>query len=194
MLVLVGAHDELKVDPLQEGRGDAEADWTTRWRSPPSAVEPGRVPAAAPWRIMPQRMQFGLAVLLITHDLGVVAQWADRAAVMYAGRIVEQTAVRPFFRRPRHPYARALLGASVNEPDGQADRGSDWHYTTHRLNEISGSVASAAREPGCPFAPRCPEMIPACRAALPPLARVGDGSVACFLAASTEVPHGAAVG
>jgi len=140
------------------------------------------------------RRQFGMAVLLITHDLGVVAQWADRAAVMYTGRIVEQTPVRPFFRHPRHPYARALLGASVNEPDSQTDSGEDWHYTTHRLNEISGSVASAAGEPGCPFAPRCPEMIPACRSAPPRLEPVGDGSVACFLAARTEVPHGAAIG
>jgi peptide/nickel transport system ATP-binding protein len=140
------------------------------------------------------RQQFGMALLLITHDLGVVAQWADRAAVMYAGRIVEQTPVRPFIRRPRHPYARALLGASVNEPESQADSGEDWHYTTHRLNEISGSVASAAGEPGCPFAPRCPEMIAACRSVPPRLETVGDGSVACFLAARTELPHGPAVG
>jgi peptide/nickel transport system ATP-binding protein len=78
------------------------------------------------------RAQLGMAVLLITHDLGVVAQWADRATVMYAGRIVEQAAVRPFFRQPRHPYTRGLLGAAVGEIGGA-------HYTTHRLNEISGS-------------------------------------------------------
>jgi peptide/nickel transport system ATP-binding protein len=146
------------------------------------------------------RRQFGMAVLLITHDLGVVAQWADRAAVMYAGRIVEQTPVRPFFRRPHHPYARGLLGASVNEVDSPAGSAQDngaggWHYTTRRLNEISGSVASAVGEPGCPFAPRCPDMIPACRAAPPPLEAMGDGSeVACILAARTEVKHVAAVG
>ena len=64
------------------------------------------------------RRQFGMALLLITHDLGVVAQWADRAAVMYAGRIVEQTPVRPFFRRPHHPYARALLVARVTHSEG----------------------------------------------------------------------------
>jgi peptide/nickel transport system ATP-binding protein len=134
------------------------------------------------------RRQLGMAVLLITHDLGVVAQWAERAMVMYAGRIVEQTAVRPFFRHPRHPYARGLLAASVSDA-------GDGHYTTHRLREISGSVASAAHEQGCPFAPRCPEMIQACRAAPPPLERMADGSeVACVMAVPSEVPHVAAVG
>ena len=138
------------------------------------------------------RKQFGMAMLLITHDLGVVAQWADRATVMYAGRIVEQASVRQFFRRPRHPYARGLLGASVNEAGGEAGGG---HYTAHRLVEIPGSVASAAREPGCPFAPRCPEMIPACRTAPPPLEPVAEGwDVACIMATRTEVRHVAAVG
>jgi peptide/nickel transport system ATP-binding protein len=141
------------------------------------------------------RRQFGMAVLLITHDLGVVAQWADRAAVMYAGRIVEQTPVRPFFRRPRHPYARGLLGASVNDADSSAGSIDGWHYTTRRLNEIFGSVASASGEPGCPFAPRCPEMSPECRAAPPKLEPMGDGAeVACIRAAPTEVPNVTAVG
>jgi peptide/nickel transport system ATP-binding protein len=134
------------------------------------------------------RRQFGMAVLLITHDLGVVAQWADRATVMYAGRIVEQAPVRPFFRQPRHPYTRGLLGASVNEAGGG-------HYTTHRLNEISGTVASAAGERGCPFAPRCPSVIRACRAAPPSLEPMPDGSeVACIIAARTELSRVAAVG
>jgi peptide/nickel transport system ATP-binding protein len=142
------------------------------------------------------RRQLGMAVLLITHDLGVVAQWADRATVMYAGRIVEQTPVRPFFRHPRHPYSRGLLGASVNEAAGNSGPNSGrGHYTTRRLVEIPGSVASAAGEPGCPFAPRCPEMIQACRAAPPVLERMPDGSeVACILAARMEVPRVAAVG
>jgi peptide/nickel transport system ATP-binding protein len=134
------------------------------------------------------RRTLRMAVLLITHDLGVVAQWADRATVMYAGRIVEQTAVRPFFRHPRHPYARGLLDASVNEAEGG-------HYTTRRLREIRGSVTSAAAEPGCPFAPRCPDMVQACRAAPPPLERMPDGSeVACILAVRSEVPNVAAFG
>ena len=134
------------------------------------------------------RRQFGMAMLLITHDLGVVAQWADRATVMYAGRIVEQASVRPFFRHPRHPYARGLLGAAVTEAEGG-------HYTTQRLTEIPGSVASAAGERGCPFAPRCPGVIPACRTDPPTLDPVADGwDVACIRATETEVRHVAAVG
>jgi len=119
------------------------------------------------------RKELSMAVLLITHDLGVVAQWADRVHVMYAGRIVEQAPVRPFFAAPRHPYARGLLGASVSEAQ-------DIHYSTQRLVEIPGSVASAAAEPGCPFAPRCPQQIPACRARPPRLEPVGaQHHVAC---------------
>jgi peptide/nickel transport system ATP-binding protein len=138
------------------------------------------------------RRQLGMAVLLITHDLGVVAQWADRATVMYAGRIVEQASVRPFFRHPRHPYARGLLAASVSESHDQAEGG---HYTTRRLTEIPGTVASAAGEAGCPFAPRCPEVVAACRIAPPKLQRVADGwDVACIVAAGAGVRHVAAVG
>jgi peptide/nickel transport system ATP-binding protein len=138
------------------------------------------------------RRQFGMAMLLITHDLGVVAQWADRAAVMYAGRIVEQAPVRPFFRRPLHPYSRGLLGASVGAAGGSTEGG---HYTTQRLTEIPGSVASAAGERGCPFAPRCPEAIPACRMAAPALELVAERwDVACLVAARAEVMDVAAVG
>ncbi|MEO3475325.1 ABC transporter ATP-binding protein [Roseomonas sp. CAU 1739] len=132
------------------------------------------------------RRQLGMAVLLITHDLGVVAQWADRVTVMYAGRVVEQAPVRPFFASPRHPYARGLLDASVGH-DGEA------HYTTRRLNEIPGSVASAASERGCPFAPRCPDRVDACRLTPPPLVALApDHRVACIVTAGTE--HVAAVG
>jgi peptide/nickel transport system ATP-binding protein len=119
------------------------------------------------------RHRLSMAVLLITHDLGVVAQWADRICVMYAGRIVEQAAIQPFFARPMHPYSRGLLGARV-------DADSDEHYTASRLSEIPGSVGSAAGEAGCPFAPRCPMVEAACRSEPPSLIAFDAGRrVAC---------------
>jgi peptide/nickel transport system ATP-binding protein len=124
------------------------------------------------------RKQLSMAMLLITHDLGAVAQWADRVAVMYAGRIVEQASVEEFFAAPRHPYSRGLLDSSVGEGA---------HYTSTRLKEIRGSVASAAGEAGCAFAPRCPVAVASCRAAPPSLRILGAGvvrdgwSVACDL-------------
>jgi peptide/nickel transport system ATP-binding protein len=122
------------------------------------------------------RKQLSMAMLLITHDLGAVAQWADRVAVMYAGRIVEQAAVGEFFAGPKHPYSRGLLASSV---------GDSAHYTNQRLTEIKGSVASAAGAAGCAFAPRCPVAVAACRAAPPMIETIGPGiirngwSVAC---------------
>jgi peptide/nickel transport system ATP-binding protein len=135
------------------------------------------------------RRQLSMAVLLITHDLGVVAQWADRVTVMYAGRVAEQAPVRAFFQSPRHPYARGLLQASVGH-------GGESHYTNRRLDEIPGSVASAAAEAGCPFAPRCPEVLPACRIAPPPLEPLGNGRhVACIVEAGLQgIRHVAALG
>jgi peptide/nickel transport system ATP-binding protein len=114
------------------------------------------------------RQQLSMAMLLITHDLGAVAQWADRVAVMYAGRIVEQASVDEFFSGPKHPYSQGLLASSV---------GDSAHYTNQRLSEIKGSVASAAAETGCSFAPRCPAAVTACRAAPPALETITPGAI-----------------
>ncbi|CAN5919439.1 ABC transporter ATP-binding protein [soil metagenome] len=119
------------------------------------------------------RKRLSMAVLLITHDLGVVAQWADRICVMYAGRVVEQAAIAPFFAQPMHPYSRGLLGARV-------DADADEHYSMSRLSEIPGSVGLAAGEAGCPFAPRCPLVESSCRQVPPPLlAFAAERRVAC---------------
>ncbi len=96
--------------------------------------------------IKQMRDELGTAVLLITHDLGVVAQTADEVAVMYLGRIVEQAPVRDLMKQPRHPYTMGLL-ASL--PSTHASRGE-------RLPSIAGTVPSLTRlPPGCPFHPRC---------------------------------------
>lgn len=116
--------------------------------------------------------KLSMAMLLITHDLGAVAQWADRVAVMYSGRIVEEAPIVPFFKAPRHPYSQGLMNSSV---------GDEWHYTANRLTEITGNVHSAAGEKGCAFAPRCPLATPECRIAPPPLERVGPHwQAACY--------------
>jgi oligopeptide/dipeptide ABC transporter ATP-binding protein len=97
-----------------------------------------------------------LALLLITHDLGVVAETADRVAIMYAGRIVEQGPVKEIFAKPSHPYTRGLMAAT---PSGTAG---------HRLRAIDGSVPRLEALPtGCAFHPRCNERIDACTTVLP---------------------------
>ena len=102
----------------------------------------------------------GMAVLLITHDLGVVSQYCDRVAVMYGGRIVEQAPAADLFARPRHRYTRALLATipAANPPGAE-------------LPAIPGSVPPpGARPPGCAFHPRCAAVLDRCRSDLPPLA------------------------
>ena len=113
---------------------------------------------------------FGLSLLLITHDLGVVGEMADRVAVMYASRIVEESPVTAFFESPQHPYSRGLL-ASL--PRGAGSR---------RLHTIEGTVPSPEHlPPGCAFEARCPERLEACRAAVPPLHRINeDRSARCI--------------
>jgi oligopeptide/dipeptide ABC transporter ATP-binding protein len=114
----------------------------------------------------------GLAMIFVTHNLGIVARMCDRVAVMYAGRIVESGAVRQIFNAPAHPYTRALL-ASV--PRLGAARA--------RLQAIDGQPPDgAALPPGCAFQPRCPDAMERCSAAAPPTASVGDGhAAACWL-------------
>jgi oligopeptide/dipeptide ABC transporter ATP-binding protein len=116
------------------------------------------------------RAAYNLSMLLISHDLGVIAGSADRVAVMYAGRIVEQAPVRELFRWPAHPYTRALL-ASV--PRGIAGA---------RLEAIDGAVPSLADLPrGCAFGPRCPEVRAECRLEAPARAILGpDHEVRCL--------------
>jgi oligopeptide/dipeptide ABC transporter ATP-binding protein len=108
------------------------------------------------------RRDLGLALLFITHDLGVVAQVADRIAVTYAGRIVEEGPVREVLERPRHPYTAGLLRASPQ-------------LVRHKLEPIPGAVPSlAALPPGCAFEPRCPVRVPECVAAMPELRNAGE--------------------
>jgi len=119
------------------------------------------------------RRELSMAVLLITHDLGIVGQWADRVVVMYAGRTVEQGDPGALFSRPLHPYTHGLLTASPRLDDG---------YDCHDgpLSEIPGSIRSAAGERGCAFASRCASVLPGCRDAVPTLQSLSDGrQVAC---------------
>jgi oligopeptide/dipeptide ABC transporter ATP-binding protein len=114
----------------------------------------------------------GTAIVLITHDMGVVADIADRVAVMYAGRIAETGDAGPIFAAPRHPYT-ALLLASI-------PRLSD--VPKSPLAVIPGRVPSPAEfGPGCRFAGRCPLAAPRCRNETPPLLPIGDGrATACW--------------
>ncbi|MGQ2955439.1 ABC transporter ATP-binding protein [Agrobacterium sp.] len=120
----------------------------------------------------------GLALMLITHDMGVVAQAADRVAVLYAGRLVEADRVGPIFGQPRHPYTRDLIACIPRE--GQAPG---------TLRGIPGSVPGVFNYPaGCRFHPRCREAQGLCAAEVPPLRQEGPRAVACHF------PNGAAHG
>ena len=112
-----------------------------------------------------------LSLLLITHDLGVIAETADRVAVMYAGRIVEMAPVRAIFRNPAHPYTRGLLASMPGGSPGQ------------RLRAIDGSVPLlGSLPPGCSFNPRCPDRFEPCTAAPPPDYPAGPEQTAkCYL-------------
>jgi len=119
------------------------------------------------------RERLSLTILLITHDLGVVAENADRVGVMYAGRLVEEAPVRPLFDRPEHPYTRGLLRAMPGSGYGEG----------RRLPTLPGVVPDPSDPPaGCRFHPRCSERFEPCDQAEPEmLDRPGTGWVACFL-------------
>jgi len=119
------------------------------------------------------RQELALAILLVTHDLGVVAEAADRVLVMYAGEIVESAPVVELFSRPRHPYTRALLAARPG-PSSSGER---------PLKVLEGSVPEPGKRPlGCAFEPRCAEAFGRCSAARPTLVPSGALSeAACFL-------------
>ena len=124
------------------------------------------------------KAELGMAVLLITHAMGVVAEVAQRVVVMYAGKVVEEAIVNDLFARPRHPYTQGLI-RSIPRIDTAA---------THkvRLATIAGVVPKLIDPPeGCRFAPRCPHAMPACTAATPALRQVAPGhKVACILEAA----------
>jgi peptide/nickel transport system ATP-binding protein len=114
--------------------------------------------------------EFGMGILFITHDLGVVAEQAHRVVVMYAGRVVERAETATLFNSAAHPYSAALLRCIPSEDSDD------------RLAVIEGTVPSPARLPaGCRFEPRCPRAIDACRASDPPLVSVGlNHAAACI--------------
>jgi oligopeptide/dipeptide ABC transporter ATP-binding protein len=126
----------------------------------------------------------GVAVILVTHDFGIVAANADRVAVMYAGKIVETGSTPQVFNNPGHPYTRALLRCL---PDVGLER--------EPLVEIGGQPPDLARlPPGCPFAPRCPERQPICTQAFPPTVPVESGHVAaCWVASAAPAPSPTAI-
>ena len=119
------------------------------------------------------------ALILITHNLGVVAELCDRAAVMYAGKIVEQAPVDELFGAPRHPYTRALLGSLPRL--GRRER---------RLQSIEGTPPNLIDlPPGCHFAPRCPLVQPVCREVTPSLLPVDTGHTVRCLAEEPQWKH-----
>ena len=124
--------------------------------------------------ITEMKERFGMAVMLITHAMGVVAETAQRVAVMYAGKVVEEAPVGELFSHPRHPYTRGLI-RSIPRIDRAGGK--------ERLAAIAGVVPSLLQPPpGCRFAARCEFAMPVCTARLPPLRKIAtDHEVACVL-------------
>ena len=124
------------------------------------------------------RQETGTAIILITHDLGVVAELADEVVVMYSGRIVERAPVQRLFDHPQHPYTIGLLGSIPS-----------LHLEQERLHAIDGQVPTPmTRVQGCRFAPRCPFAVAKCREEDPPLLAMGEGQeAACWRAPLDEL-------
>jgi peptide/nickel transport system ATP-binding protein len=115
------------------------------------------------------RDQYQPAILLITHNLGIVAEACDRLAVMYAGRIVEQGPVREVFSKPQHPYTQALLRSTIS-------------LTTQELHSIVGAPPDLVNPPsGCRFHPRCEHAMQICADKFPPLVRSAGREAECWL-------------
>jgi peptide/nickel transport system ATP-binding protein len=115
--------------------------------------------------------EHGTAVMLITHDMGVIAETADRVAVMYAGRVAEIGPVADVIHQPRHPYTAGLMG-SIPSLEGHAER----------LVQIDGSMPRLnAIPPGCAFNPRCGRRLPRCGQDRPELMPAGTSRAACWL-------------
>jgi peptide/nickel transport system ATP-binding protein len=115
--------------------------------------------------------EHGTAVMLVTHDMGVIAETADRVAVMYAGRIVEIGPVADVIHRARHPYTAGLMGSIPSIVDER-----------ERLTQIDGAMPRlTAIPPGCAFHPRCPHAFERCRHERPELMAAGATSAACWL-------------
>jgi peptide/nickel transport system ATP-binding protein len=133
--------------------------------------------------VLELQQELGMGLILITHDLGVVAQTAQRVIVMYAGKKVEEADVETLFANPRHPYTRGLMASipAVPSPGAKTDA---------RLVEIPGMVPSLTRLPkGCAFAPRCEFAIARCREEYPPLESCGANHLAaCWRAAEIAGP------
>lgn len=123
----------------------------------------------------------GTAVLLVTHDMGVIAETADRVAVMYAGRLAEIGSVRDVVKHPKHPYTVGLMGSIPGIG-----------VEVENLSQIEGSMPRLTDIPtGCAFNPRCPQAFDRCRTMRPDTMPAGQGRVACWLFAEEEAPvHG----
>jgi peptide/nickel transport system ATP-binding protein len=128
------------------------------------------------------RRQRGMSMLLITHDLGLVAEYADQIAVMYAGKIVEQGTTIDFFRKPLHPYSRGLLAARPALEGGL-------HFRQSPLAEMPGALPNMIEPPpGCAFAARCPIAVSACSTTAQALRPAGSNhAVACMRVESGEL-------